>query len=97
MGSFQLSSKAETDLIAIADYTIENFGIRQSRIYKNELIACLNSISNAPNIGKQISINKIQNLHVFPFKAHHIFYQKTQEKIIVIRILGSRMDFERHL
>lgn len=97
MGDFRLSSKAETDLSDIADFTIKKFGIRQARIYRDELIDCFKSLSRNPGMGKRFQTKNIKGLFFFPFKAHSIFYQKEENTIYIIRILGSRMDFDKHL
>ena len=97
MGEFQLSSKAKEDLGKIADFTIENFGIQQARVYKDELIDCFKSLSINPNIGRHYPIKNIHGLKVFPFKAHSIFYIQRENHVLIVRILGARMDFDRHL
>ena len=33
----------------------------------------------------------------YNYKAHTIFYEPTEKGIFVVRILGQRQDFERHL
>ena len=40
MPRFRLSSRAESDLAEIADYTIETFGLEQARRYIDGLEAC---------------------------------------------------------
>jgi toxin ParE1/3/4 len=40
MPDYRFSRRAALDLEAIAEYTIERFGIEQSRRYRDELAAC---------------------------------------------------------
>jgi len=97
MSNYSLSGKAKSDLDSIADYTIENFGLRQSRIYRDELIACFGSLARNPEIGKNFNSVKTKDIKSFPFKAHTIFYYIEDTNIKILRVLGSKMNFEKHL
>ena len=37
MASYRFKSLADYDLLKIANYTLENWGIKQSRIYRDKL------------------------------------------------------------
>lgn len=97
MSEYVLSEAAERDLQQIADYTIELFGIRQSRRYKEALISCFQTLAKQPNMGSVYRLDPMISLLKFPFKAHMVFYQKTDNGIFIIRVLGRSMDFIRHL
>lgn len=97
MSKYQLSKAAQLDLSDIADYTIEQFGIRQSRIYKDGLISCFEDLAIKPELGRVYFLDSSKELLRYRFKSHLIFYQETNDGIFIIRVLGGRMDFIRHL
>ena len=48
MGDFRLTSRAESDLAEISDYTIETFGIEQARHLRDALESCFQMIADNP-------------------------------------------------
>ena len=52
MSSVILSRLAVTDLIGIAEYSIETFGIEQARAYHDGLDSCFRSRAENPLIGR---------------------------------------------
>jgi len=96
MDSCTFSKKAERDLINIAKYTIKNFGKKQSESYKADILFCLNRLVKNPEIGR--SANHFRpNLKRYNFKMHSIFYETQKNGIFIVRVLGQKMDFRRHL
>jgi toxin ParE1/3/4 len=51
MVNYQLSKRAEKDIGNIAVYSIQNFGIRQAKIYRDGLFRALDMICDFPLIG----------------------------------------------
>ncbi len=49
MGSFRLTSRAESDLAKIADHTIGTFGIEQARRYRDALETCFEQLLTIPS------------------------------------------------
>ena len=43
---YEISTAAEADLRYIMRYTLNNFGLRQVRIYTNALLKCLDDMTN---------------------------------------------------
>jgi len=92
-----LSKSAQSDIVAIADYTIKNFGIKQARKYRDSLISCFEDLSNRPERGR-LYLHKDDTLVLrYRHKSHVVFYKRTNTGILIIRVLGERMDFIRHL
>ncbi|MFV0564344.1 MAG: type II toxin-antitoxin system RelE/ParE family toxin [Flavobacteriaceae bacterium] len=95
--NYQLSNKADKDLSDIANYTIETFGLKQAHIYKNGLIETFLFLASNPKRGRDFFLNNGFSVKRFKYKSHVIFFQKTIKGILILRILGGKMDFEKHL
>ncbi|WP_282160720.1 type II toxin-antitoxin system RelE/ParE family toxin [Ulvibacterium marinum] len=94
---YVLSAKAKSDIKSIAKYTLEEFGESQSLRYAQGLKGILGELANNPDLGKRYVAVKNQMLLRFRFKSHVIFYSINQEGIFIVRVLGGRMDFPKHL
>ncbi|WP_164674820.1 type II toxin-antitoxin system RelE/ParE family toxin [Flagellimonas maritima] len=97
MLSFQLTTTAESDIASIADYTIFKFGIGQARKYRDGLIDSFDQLASNPLLGRTFIMENQPGLKRFRYKSHVIFYRETNSGILIIRILGGMMNFERHL
>lgn len=97
MANYNLSTKAQQDLIAIYKYGIKFFGQSPATSYLQELENFLLELSDRPSLAKNAS--PIANgLKFYNFKAHVIFYQfENKNEIYVLRVLGKRMNFVEHL
>ncbi len=95
--NYTLSVKASTDLKEIAVFSIKKFGIQQSEIYRDSLVAILNKLGKHPEIGREYIAIKDKMVSRYRFKAHTIFFYPMEEKIFVVRILGNTMSFIKHL
>ena len=91
MSDYQLSRRAASDLDAIADYTIERFGINQARQYRDELEACFQKLVENPKIGRRAE-QLSPGLRRFEHQSHVIFYTRTKSQLLIVRVLHSRMD-----
>lgn len=94
-----LSAEAKQDLINISNYTIDNWGINQARVYISQLEDAYNTLKENPftPISKSRSElgSKIRSLNV---EKHIIFYQnKDKTTTEIIRILHQAMDFKQHI
>ena len=97
MPRYILSKSAQRDLVGIADYTIENFGIKQSRKYRDSLVSCFLDLSNRPERGR-LYLHKDDTLLMrYRHKSQIVFYKRINIGILIVRILEERMDFIRHL
>ena len=96
MPQAKYSNEAIADLSSIAEYTIKNWGLTQSRKYRDGLKNVTQSILENPNLGSDASELK-SGLRRFPFQAHTIFYLPTEYGILVVRILPQKMDVTQQL
>lgn len=93
MSSYNLSPKADSD---IDDYTLETWGESQTHDYVTELLEFLRTLADSPEIGRS-AFEYAPLLKRYNFKAHTVFYEPTKNGIFIVRILGQRQDFKRHL
>ena len=97
MARYILGKSAQSDILGIADYTIENFGIKQARKYRDGLISCFQDLADRPERGR-LYLHKDDTLLMrYRHKSHVIFYKRINIGVLIIRVLGERMDFIRHL
>ena len=75
MADYRLSARAEADLSAIADYTLETFGIDQARRYRNDLEVFLRSLAENPLKGRQVDW-LAPGLRRLDYRSHAVFYAK---------------------
>jgi toxin ParE1/3/4 len=96
MAEYRLSKRAAMDLEAIADYTIDRFGIEQARRYRDGLRKCFRSLAKNPGLGRRAE-QLARNLQQYEHQSHIVFYRQEKVGILIVRILHSRMDAPRHL
>ena len=96
MADYRLSSRAESDLAGIADYTVAAFGIEQARRYRNDLSACFEYLAENPRLGRSAE-SLAPGLRRFEHRSHAIFHAEERHGILIVRILHTRMDDRRHL
>jgi toxin ParE1/3/4 len=101
----RLGAAAELDFANILKWTTENFGARQSRLYRDTLVRAIGELANGPNVAGSKARDEImrglRTLHVARHgrRGHHfLLYRAAPGRIIEIgRILHDRMDLQRHL
>jgi toxin ParE1/3/4 len=101
----RLSEPAEQDFLAILDWTAENFGRRQARVYRRTLIATLAALHDGPDVPGSVVRDEIQpglrSLHV-PRNGRHgrhfaLYRTATRTTTEVLRILYDAMDLARNV
>ena len=97
MASYILTNKAVADLSTIWDYTFEVWSETQADKYYNMLLDSCKDLAYSRVFGKNYpEISK--ELFGFRVGQHIIFYnQPEKNKIEVVRILHSRMDFKNRV
>ncbi len=95
--NYLLSVRASEDIRGIVKFSIEKFGIQQANIYRKELTSFINDLGKNPEIAREYIAIKEKMLSRYRFKAHTIFFYPHGERIFVVRILGNRMSFIKHL
>lgn len=96
MANYKLSLLAESDLVSIADYTIYKFGIEQARKYRDGILETFEQISARPGLGRNFAMPSRNGVKRYRYKSHVVFYEETTHGILIVRILGGRMDFKKY-
>ncbi len=90
MPAYQLSKLARIDLIDIADYTLDTWGLEQTQRYLDSLEAFFNRLVKAPKMGR--SCNRIRpGYRGIEHEKHVILYRADGNGIFISRILHQRM------
>lgn len=97
MNKYIISAKAKADFKAIAKFTIQKFGEEQSLKYAAGLKRALAELAENPELGRRYVAIKDKMLLRYRYKAHVIFYYLMENEIFIVRVLGGRMDFPKHL
>lgn len=95
MGDYRLTSRTESDLAEIADYTIGNFGIEQARRYQDALETCFQTIADNPKLGQEAG-KLAPKLRHHQHKSHIVFYLPETKGVLIVRVLHENRDFEQH-
>lgn len=96
MAKVSYSPKAEADLEAIWLYTRQLWSLSQANSYVTAIIERLERVA-ADDISGQPYSHVRPGYYKLLVGSHIAFYRLPEDGIEVVRILHSRMDFERHL
>src|SRR5271166_1420019 len=101
----RLGAAAELDFANILKWTAENFGARQSRLYRDALVAAMGELVHGPDVAGSKARDEIvrgqRTLHVARHGRvgrHFLMYRIAPGRVIeIVRILHDSMDLQRHL
>lgn len=97
MVNYNLSGAVTQDIVTIYKFGIKYFGAEPAKIYLQDLELFLTELARRPELARDASAFA-QNLCHYRYKAHVVFYQfSNKNEILIVRILGKRMDFIQHL
>jgi toxin ParE1/3/4 len=93
---YRLSNRAEADLEAIADYTMDTWGPEQAIHYIAGLLNCCQRIALNPQSGRACrtvgsGYRRIEH------ERHVVFYRLSDSEVFISRILHASMLPEKHL
>ena len=92
MTSFTLTTRAKSDLLAIAKFTQVRWGLAQRNIYIKQFDDAFHMLAASPTLGKNCDYIKDGD-YKFPQGSHIIFYKFTSDgPLQIIRILHEKMD-----
>ncbi|MFB9268591.1 type II toxin-antitoxin system RelE/ParE family toxin [Bradyrhizobium erythrophlei] len=101
----RLGATAEVDFANILKWTTENFGARQSRVYRDTLVHAIGELANGPDVvGSKARDEIIAGLRTLRVArrgrrgSHFLMYRAAPNSTIeIVRILHDRMDLRRHV
>ncbi|MCA6115465.1 type II toxin-antitoxin system RelE/ParE family toxin [Bradyrhizobium sp. WSM 1738] len=101
----RLGAAAEVDFANILKWTIENFGARQSRVYRDTLVQAIGELADGPDVVGSRARDEImagrRTLHVARRgrRGNYFLMYRTapNSTIEIVRILHDRMDLQRHV
>src|ERR1700760_4256461 len=95
MYKYRLSKRADSDIAAIADYTIRQFGIKQARRYRDGFEKIFRKIAEYPNSGRSAG-HLAPKLRRMNFESHVIFFLHDETGVLIVRILHQSIAFKHH-
>lgn len=96
MPAYRLSRLARLDLIEIADYTVDTWGLEQADRYVDGLGGCFERLARTPGIGRPCDRIR-RGYRRMEYEMHVVIYRVDKDGIFVSRILHQRMLPSRHL
>jgi toxin ParE1/3/4 len=93
---FRLTQDAKLDLINIRRYTVQQWGIEQSRKYITKLRKTIQLLSENPLLGKPRP-EVGDDVASFPYASHVIYYIMNRQQLVVFGILHKHMVPNKHL
>jgi toxin ParE1/3/4 len=101
----RLGAAAEVDFANILKWTVENFGARQSRAYRDALVEAIGELAGGPDVagsrGRDEIMAGLRTLHVARrgrHGRHFLMYRAAPNRTIeIVRILHDRMDLQSNV
>ncbi|MDI4236857.1 type II toxin-antitoxin system RelE/ParE family toxin [Bradyrhizobium sp. Arg237L] len=98
----RLGAAAELDFANILKWTTENFGARQSRVYRDTLVQAIGDLADGPDVAgskaRDAIMPGLRTLHVERRGrrgSYFIMYRVAPKSTIeIVRILHDRMDLQ---
>ena len=96
MADYALSNKADEDLTEIYSFSYHRFGEARADAYLIALEECFSLLAEQPLLGRSIDQIRADYLR-YEHASHTIFYKRTTDGILVMRVLHQSMDPGSHL
>ncbi|MBS0258310.1 MULTISPECIES: type II toxin-antitoxin system RelE/ParE family toxin [Agrobacterium] len=89
MSSYRLTKQAESEILDIFIYGVEQFGLRQAHFYKNELEGCFQLLGDNPRMGRLApAIGEGVRRH--EHGSHVIFYEIDVSGVLILTVVHGR-------
>jgi toxin ParE1/3/4 len=94
LAGYRFSRLARLDLIEIADYTMDKWGLRQAERYLDDLDDCFTRLVQTPQMGRACDLIRLGYRRVEQGK-HVVIYRADADGVFICRILHQSMVPER--
>lgn len=89
MSMYRLSKIAENDLLAIADYGDEHYGVKRSNQYRDELKAHFEMLAAQPHLFQSVEHIR-KNYRRSVCGAHAIYYRITDDGVEIMALIRGQ-------
>lgn len=96
MKRYALSQAADADLEHIIADSVKQWGLERAERYILDLHAAFENLAAFPDIGRDMGQLR-EGYFQFPHDSHRVFYRKTDEGILIIRVLHQKQQPENYL
>ena len=96
MNSYLLSEAADADIQHIFTNSVAQWGQPRAEQYVLELHEAFETLSVFPHLGRDIGYIRTGYLR-FDHERHAVFFQKTADGIVIIRVLHQRQQHADYL
>lgn len=98
MAEYILSKSADADLRNIYEYTLENWGVEQFHLYREQIDDALEKISKDPElINSKAREDLAPGCRLYHVQHHYIVYRIGKKCIEIGRILHERMNIGKQV
>lgn len=95
--NYNISPKARLDLIAIWEFTKENWSVQQADRYYQIIVDKFLEISSRPDLGRSYDDLR-SGYRGVTIKSHIIFYRiPNPNSVEIVRVLHQRMDYKSRI
>jgi toxin ParE1/3/4 len=94
--NYHFTPDAQSDLIEIRRFTLQQWGSAQSLKYLSELRKTIRLLAETPSLGKsrpEVGTNVLS----FPYVSHVIYYVMHEQQLVIFGVLHKRMVPVNHL
>ncbi|WFS66827.1 type II toxin-antitoxin system RelE/ParE family toxin [Agrobacterium leguminum] len=89
MNSYRLTKQAESEILDIFIYGVEQFGLRQAHFYKNEMKSCFQLLGDNPRMGRLApAIGEGVRRH--EHGSHIILYEIDGAGVLILTVVHGR-------
>jgi toxin ParE1/3/4 len=90
----EFAPRALADLGGIRRYSVDNWGLERAEAYLEAIDTTIQRICERRITGRPVAGRLYR---YYRSESHYFFFRVVGSRLIVLRVLHSSMDFQRHL
>jgi toxin ParE1/3/4 len=92
----EVTPRARRDIEQIWEYSFQRFGLNKAEAYLRDIQRAAMTVTEDPRRG--LACDEIRSgYRKFSVGSHILFFRASATRVVIVRILHARMDFDRHL